>query len=286
MINKELPSEEPKESEAHLETIEIPLNLLMPFMSSDEYSSSEENENVTEEQTAKFLGAIMKLNAKLFGIDAWEVEPPLFINELSDLDQLTLPQKRQDPGKFIIPCTIGTMIFKALCDLGSGINLMPLSVIEKLGIYGVQAAKISLEMADNSRKQAYGQVEDVLVKVEGLYIPADFIVLDTGKEEDESIILGRPFLATARAVIDVDRGEIFLQWNENSLVFKTQGSPSATMGRKQKKLLSKQSQPEPPQSNSKFGVGRPQPNSKFGVEPPHSNSKFGVGRFQHCSAYL
>ena len=82
-------------------------------MSSDEYSSSEENEDVTEEQTAKFLGAIMKLNAKLFGIDAWEVEPPLFINELSDLDQLTLPQKRQDPRKFIIPCTIGTSFFKA-----------------------------------------------------------------------------------------------------------------------------------------------------------------------------
>ena len=126
----------------------------------------------------------------------------------------------------------------------------------------------------------------MLVKVEGLYIPADFIVLDTGKEEDESIILGRPFLATARAVIDVDRGEIFLQWNENSLVFKTQGSLSATMERKQKKLLSKQSQPKPPQSNSKFGVGRPQPNSKFGVEPPYSNSKFGVGRSQQCSEYL
>ena len=286
VINKELPSEEPKDSEAHLETIEIPLNLLLPFMSSEDYSSSEEDEDIIEEQVAQYLGAIMKLNAKLFGIDTWEVEPPLFINELSDLDQLTLPQKRQDPGKFIIPCTIGTMIFKALCDLGSGINLMPLSVIEKLGIYGVQAAKISLEMADNSRKQAYGQVEDVLVKVEGLYIPADFIVLDTGKEEDESIILGRPFLATARAVIDVDRGELVLQLNEDYLVFKAQGYPSVTMERKHEELLSKQSQTEPPQSNSKFGVGRPQPNSKFGVEPPHSNSKFGVGRFQHCFEYL
>ena len=178
------------------------------------------------------------------------------------------------------------MIFKALCDLGSGINLMPLSVIEKLGIYGVQAAKISLEMADSSRRQAYGQVEDVLVKVEGLYIPTDFIVLDTGKEEDESIILGRPFLATARAVIDVDRGEIVLQWNEDSFVFKTQGSPSATMERKHEKLLSKQSQPKPPQSNSKFGVGRPQPNSKFGVELPYPNSKFGVGESQQSSAHL
>ncbi|KAL4316110.1 hypothetical protein AHAS_Ahas15G0252300 [Arachis hypogaea] len=86
VINKEFPSEEPKESETHLETIEIPLNLLMPFMSSDEYSSSEENENVTEEQVTKYLGAIMKLNAKLFGIETWEDEPPLFTNELSDLD--------------------------------------------------------------------------------------------------------------------------------------------------------------------------------------------------------
>ena len=110
---------------------------------------------------------------------------------------------------------------KALCDLGSGINLIPLSVMEKLGIFRVQAARISLEMADKSMKMAYGQVEDVLVKVEGFYIPADFIILDTGKDEDESIILRRPFLATIKAVIDVDRGELVLQLNEDYLVFKT-----------------------------------------------------------------
>ena len=147
---------------------------------------------------------------------------------------------------------------KALCDLGSSVNLMPLSVMEKLGIFEVQAAKISLEMADNSRKQAYGLVEDVLVKVEDHYIPTDFIVLETGKCMDESIILGRPFLATSKAVIDVDRGELILQLNKDNLVFTTQGSLSASMERKQKNLLSKQSQPKPPQSNSKFGVGRPQ----------------------------
>ena len=50
------------------------------------------------------------------------------------------------------------------------------------------------------------------------------------------------------------------------------------MERKHEELLSVQSQEEPPQSNSKFGVGRPQPNSKFGVELPYPNSKFGVGR--------
>ena len=61
----------------------------------------------------------MKLNAKLFGNETWEGEPPLFISGLDTLVQKTLPQKRQDPGKFLIPCTIGTMTFeKALCDLG------------------------------------------------------------------------------------------------------------------------------------------------------------------------
>ena len=79
---KEFPIEDSKESEAHLETTEIPLNLLMPFMSSNEYSSSEDNEDVTEEQVAQYLGAIMKLNAKLFGNETWEDAPPLLISEL------------------------------------------------------------------------------------------------------------------------------------------------------------------------------------------------------------
>ena len=62
LASNEFPNEEPWESEAQTETIEIPLDLLLPFMSSDEYSSSEEDEYVTEEQVAKYLGAIMKLN--------------------------------------------------------------------------------------------------------------------------------------------------------------------------------------------------------------------------------
>ena len=72
LASNEFPNEEPRESEAHTETIKIPLNLLLPFMSSDEYSSSEEDEDVTEEQVAKYLGAIMKLNDKLFGNETWE----------------------------------------------------------------------------------------------------------------------------------------------------------------------------------------------------------------------
>ena len=73
---KEFPIEEPKDSKAHLETIEIPLNLLLPFMSSNEYSSFEEDEDIVEEQVAQYLGAIMKQNAKLFGNETWVDDPP------------------------------------------------------------------------------------------------------------------------------------------------------------------------------------------------------------------
>ncbi|XP_016192630.1 uncharacterized protein LOC107633529 [Arachis ipaensis] len=132
--------------------------------------------------------------------------------ECSTLVQKKLPQKLPDPGSFLIPCTIRTITFeKTLCDLGSCINLMPLSVMRKLGIQEVQPTKISLEMEDKSLKRAYGMVKNVLIKVEDLYLPANFVILDTGMDRDDSIILGRPFLATAKALIDVDKGELILR---------------------------------------------------------------------------
>ncbi|XP_057721385.1 uncharacterized protein LOC130935591 [Arachis stenosperma] len=126
-----------------------------------------------------------------------------------------------NPRNFLILCTIGTTIFeKVLCDLRSSINLMSLSVMKKLGIKEVQPTKISLEMVDKSLKWAYGLVENILVKVEDLYLPADFVILDTEKEKNDSIILKRPFLATGKALIDVERGELILRLWEDHIMFK------------------------------------------------------------------
>ncbi|XP_025616920.1 uncharacterized protein [Arachis hypogaea] len=110
-------------------------------------------------------------------------------------------------GSFLIPSTIGTITFeKALCDFGSSINQMPLSVIRMLGIQEAQPTRIALQMADKSRKQVYGLVENVLVKVGELFLPANFVILDMGDDIDDSIILERSFLATGRALIDIERG--------------------------------------------------------------------------------
>ncbi|XP_016192367.1 uncharacterized protein LOC107633239 [Arachis ipaensis] len=114
----------------------------------------------------------MKLKASTSDAETLENEPLVLTKEINTLVQKKLPQKLPDPESFLIPCTIGTITFeKALCDFGSSINLMPLSIMKRLGILEVQPAKISLEMADKSLKRAYGMVEDVLVKVE------DFIFL-------------------------------------------------------------------------------------------------------------
>ncbi|KAL4275584.1 hypothetical protein AHAS_Ahas20G0121800 [Arachis hypogaea] len=96
---------------------------------------------------------------------------------------------------------------------------MPLSVMKKLQIQEVQPTKIALQMADKSMKPAYGLVENILVKVGKFFLPADFVILDTGEDENASIILGRLFLATGRALIDVEVGELVLRVHNEQLVF-------------------------------------------------------------------
>ncbi|XP_016199660.1 uncharacterized protein LOC107640668 [Arachis ipaensis] len=119
-------------------------------------------------------------------------------------------------------------LLKALCDLGASINLMPLSMMRKLTIEEVKPTRISLVMADRSIKTPNGVVENLLVKVGEFIFPADFVILDTEEEENNSIILGRPFLATTRAIIDVVKGEmIFRVHNEQMVinVFKSMQHP-------------------------------------------------------------
>ncbi|XP_047151133.1 uncharacterized protein LOC124823052 [Vigna umbellata] len=109
--------------------------------------------------------------------------------------QKTLPLKVKDPGSFTIRCTIGNCdVGKALIDLGASINLMPLSVIKKIGDLEVKSTKMVLQMADRSTKNGYGVVEDVVVQVEKLKFPMDFVVMEMGEDLKIPIILGRTFM--------------------------------------------------------------------------------------------
>ncbi|RYR08719.1 hypothetical protein Ahy_B05g076542 [Arachis hypogaea] len=140
--------------------------------------------------------------------------------ECSALIQPELPTKRKDPGSFHIPCAIGeTMFDKGLCDLGASINLMPLSLMKKLQINELMPTDVVIRLAYKTQKQAVGVVENVLVKVGNYFLPTDFVILEMEDSHLHPIILGRPFLATARALIDVERGELILRIQDEQLAF-------------------------------------------------------------------
>jgi len=134
--------------------------------------------------------------------------------------QRKLPPKLKDPGAFTIPCTIGKVsVGNVLCDLGASINLMPLSMMKKLGCGEPKPTKMTLTLADRSISYPYGVLEDVLVKVNELLFPADFVILDMEEDEELPLLLGRPFLATGRALIDVEMGELMLRFQDEQVVF-------------------------------------------------------------------
>ena len=117
--------------------------------------------------------------------------------------QKSLPVKMKDPGSFTIPCTIGKYEFKkALCDSGANINLMPLSVVQRLRLGELTPTTITLQMADRLMAQPKGVLEDVLVKVGKFIFPVDFVAMKMEEDTQVPLLLGRPFLATGAALID------------------------------------------------------------------------------------
>ncbi|KAJ4716943.1 DNA-directed DNA polymerase [Melia azedarach] len=164
---------------------------------------------------AKFMKEILSNKRKLE-----ENEAVMLTEECSAILQNKLPPKLKDPGSFTIPCTIGECYFeKALCDLGASMNLMPFSVFRKLGSGEAKSTTVSLQLADRSIKHPRGVIEDVLIKVDKFIFPADFIVLDMEEDREIPLILGRPFLATGRTLIDVQQGKLILRVQDEQVEF-------------------------------------------------------------------
>ena len=162
---------------------------------------------------------------------SWQEKETVILNqECSAIIQQGLPPKLKDPGSFLIPCTIGSMaVDKSLCDLGASINLMPLTMMKKMMIEELKPTRMSLQLADRSIKVPNGVVENLLVKVGNFIFPADFVVLDMDEEGNNSVILGRPFLATARTIIDVEKGEMIFRVHDEQMtinVFKAMQYPA------------------------------------------------------------
>ena len=151
------------------------------------------------------------------------IEKKAFLTEqVSAIIQSKYPVKYKDPGSPTISVNIGgNCIDKSLLDLGASVNLIPYSVYKQLGLGELKPTNITLSLADRSVKIPKGIVEDVLVKIDKFYYPVDFVVLDTEPIASEPnhvpIILGRPFLATANAIINCRNGVMQLTFGNMTL---------------------------------------------------------------------
>ncbi|XP_048229064.1 uncharacterized protein LOC125369838 [Ricinus communis] len=164
---------------------------------------------------ARFLKEILSNKRKLEDLGLVTLN-----EECSTILQIKLPVKRRDLWSFTVPCIIGDLhISDALVDLRASINLMPSSFFEKLCLSEPKPTRMSIQLADRTIKFPRGIVKDVLVKIDKFIFPVDFIVMDMEGESSVPLILGRPFLATCRTVIDVCDGKLQLRVGDETVTF-------------------------------------------------------------------
>ncbi|CAN6695215.1 unnamed protein product [Malus baccata var. baccata] len=137
--------------------------------------------------------------------------------------QRKLPTKCKDPGSFTIPCVIGNTRFEnAMLDLGASINVMPYSIYASMNLGELKKDGVIIQLADRSNAYPKGVLEDVLVQVNHLIFPADFYVLDMEDSVHSTslpILLGRPFMKTARTKIDVYKGTLTIEFDGEVINF-------------------------------------------------------------------
>ncbi|GKA26725.1 retrovirus-related pol polyprotein from transposon TNT 1-94, partial [Tanacetum coccineum] len=134
----------------------------------------------------------------------------------------TIPRKEKDPGSFTLPCFINDVCFdNALIDLGASVSVMPFSTYLNLGLGELAHTRLIVELADRTVKYPKGIAKKVLVEIGKFTFPVDFIILDMSKDIKVPLILGRPFLSTAHAKIDVYKRKITLRVGEEKIIFKS-----------------------------------------------------------------
>ncbi|XP_061351131.1 uncharacterized protein LOC133296203 [Gastrolobium bilobum] len=169
---------------------------------------------------SKFLEIFKKLHINIPFAEALEKMPSYakFLKEI-----LTKKRKLTVKGSTILTEDCG-----AITQKSASINIIPLSMMKKLGITEVKPINMILQLADCSTKQAYGVIEDILVKVDKFIFPMDFVILDIEEDTIVPMIFGRPFLATFGALIDVPKGELILRVEGERAILKMSEKNSTT----------------------------------------------------------
>ncbi|KAA3473735.1 Retrovirus-related Pol polyprotein from transposon 17.6 [Gossypium australe] len=151
--------------------------------------------------------------------------------------QNRLLQKQKDIGSFTIPCLIGSLsIDNALADLGASINVMHYKMFKQLGLGKPRQTRMSIQLTDKTIRIPRGIIENVLIKIDKFIFPVDFVVLDMNEDNSIPLILGKPFLATARTKIDVGTRELILRVGDESISLQALDSARTSSDEVRKKI--------------------------------------------------
>jgi hypothetical protein len=121
--------------------------------------------------------------------------------------KIAIPKKLEDAWEPIIEINVNDFDCNALCDLGASISIMSQKNYDMLGLPPLENCYFDVPLADVAKKNL-GRINDVLIIVNNNLVPVDFLVLDIECNASCPIILGRPFLRTVGAIIDMKEGTI------------------------------------------------------------------------------
>nr|GFB21531.1 reverse transcriptase domain-containing protein [Tanacetum cinerariifolium] len=228
-------------SEPVVALVSAPMPNLKPSIPYPSRRENEKRRDQANEQIEKFYEIFKEMSFEISFTDALILMPKfastlkaLIENKekLSEMARTTmnehcsavilnkLPRKLGNLGKFLIPCEFfGMDECLALADLDASINLMPFSVWEALSLPELTPTCMTLELADSSVSKPIGIAKDVPFKVGVFHIPADFVVVDFEPDPRVTLILGRCFLKTSRALIDVYKGELTLRIGNEAITY-------------------------------------------------------------------
>ena len=126
--------------------------------------------------------------------------------------ETSIPRKLEDGWEPIIKMRVNDFDCNALCDLGASISVMPKKIYDMLDLPPLKNCYLDVNLADHSTKKPLGKVDNVRITVNNNLVPVDFVVLDIECNASCPIILGRPFLRTVGAIIDMKEGNIKYQF--------------------------------------------------------------------------
>ncbi|GKE08881.1 MAK10-like protein [Tanacetum coccineum] len=212
-----------------------------PIRNVEEEIKGDKIEELVEMPRSRHIGYYLKheINEKLIEglIDNQRYNDSLLATRLGKIDYETynslpigpiynvilekkITKKEDIGGNFVIPCNIGGLKYMgALFDQGSDVNVMPLSIYNRLANEKPVGTNIRLSLGRHSYIFPLGIAKDVLVEITGYIYPIDFMILDVKEDKKKPFILGTPFLTTAKAEIRLDKGTITLKSGKNKINF-------------------------------------------------------------------